>query len=281
MASTNRYSSNINGLTFRERTKKGHQKRLFNTIKRLYIVIGFWALVIAYIVSPYSKAKINSISGFTTILNQNDIYQIGNFSNQMFWWSVDENNIEQRLKEYKYIADANLEVTPLGLELFLNEISVVAKYGDQCVSYGDSCTFLLSNGNEVLGKDNFTSLDVKHIASFGNVPRIIDRNNFSDEQLAVLYLLMGRVSKDIRNGMRQLSKSPITTTTVVDIILNGQYFNLNNDLKLVIDLASLDSKLTRPNLELIVENINANQPPLLNGQYCYIYRASDYALPCN
>jgi hypothetical protein len=280
MAISDRYNSNINGLTFRERTKQARQKRLFNTLKRLYLVVGVWALVIAYLVSPYSKARINAINGVTTILNENDIYQIANFNPNNFWWAIDQREIEQRLNNYKYIENANLRVTPLGLEIDINEISVVAKYGSQCLNYGDNCIFILSNSNEVIGLDNFASIDVKHIASFGNIALIKQPNDFSNEQRAVLYLLLGRVSKDIRNGLLTIAKSPITTTTVIDLILSGSYFNLNHDLKLVIDLGSLDAKLTRPNIDFIIGSIRANNPSLVEGRYCYIYRAADYALPC-
>lgn len=281
MAISNRFNADINGLTFRERTKQARQKRLFNTLKRLYVVIAFWALVVAYLVSPYSRARINNIDGVTTIINRDDIYQIGNFNSGMFWWSIDESDIEQRLSNYKYIASIDVVVNPLGLDINLNEVSVVAKYGDQCLSYGDACTFILSNGNEVLGKDNFTSVDIKHIASFGNVPRILSRDSFSAEQQSVLYLLLGRVDRQVRNGMKTIVKSPITTTTVVEVVFNGGYYNLSNDLKLVIDLASLDAKLSSDNINLIVATIKANNPELKNNQYCYIYRAADYALPCD
>lgn len=280
MAVVDRYKNNADGITFRERTKQARQKRLFNTLKRLYVVIGAWALVIAYLVSPYSKARINNITGNRTIITQDDIYQIGNFTSGMFWWSVNEQDIEQRLNNYKFIASADLMVNPLGLELELFEISVVAKYGSECNSYGDSCTFILSNGNEVSGKDNFNSLDIKHIASFGSVPRLVNSNEFSEEQLNVLYALLGRVSREVRNGIVSISKNEITTTTVVDVLLNGGYYNLDNNLNLIIDLGSLDAKLTTTNIEVITDNIRVINPPLKEGNYCYIYRASDYALPC-
>jgi hypothetical protein len=280
MATVDRYKNNGDGITFRDRTKQARQKRLFNTLKRLYIVIAAWALVIGYLVSPYSKARINNITGNQTILSQADIYEIGNFNSGSFWWAVDENTVEQRLNAYKFISSADITIHPLGLEVELFEISVVAKYGSDCLRYGDACTFILSNGNEVEGKDNFNSLDVKHIASFGSVPNIIESNLFSQEQLSVLYALLGRVSREVRNGIISIKKSEITTTTVVDIILSGAYYNLDNDLQLVIDLGSLDAKLKTENILIISESIRLQNPPLKNGNYCYIYRASDYALPC-
>jgi hypothetical protein len=280
MATVDRYKNNGDGITFRDRTKQARQKRLFNTLKRLYIVIAAWALVIGYLVSPYSKARINNITGNQTILSQADIYEIGNFNSGSFWWAVDENTVEQRLNAYKFISSADITIHPLGLEVELFEISVVAKYGSDCLRYGDACTFILSNGNEIEGKDNFNSLDVKHIASFGSVPNIIESNLFSQEQLSVLYALLGRVSREVRNGIISIKKSEITTTTVVDIILSGAYYNLDNDLQLVIDLGSLDAKLKTENILIISESIRLQNPPLKNGNYCYIYRASDYALPC-
>jgi cell division septal protein FtsQ len=280
MATVDRYKNNGDGITFRDRTKQARQKRLFNTLKRLYIVIAAWALVIGYLVSPYSKARINNITGNQTILSQADIYEIGNFNSGSFWWAVDENTVEQRLNAYKFISSADITIHPLGLEVELFEISVVAKYGSDCLRYGDACTFILSNGNEVEGKDNFNSLDVKHIASFGSVPNVIESNLFSQEQLSVLYALLGRVSREVRNGIISIMKSEITTTTVVDIILSGAYYNLDNDLQLVIDLGSLDAKLKTENILIISESIRLQNPPLKNGNYCYIYRASDYALPC-
>jgi cell division septal protein FtsQ len=280
MATVDRYKNNGDGITFRDRTKQARQKRLFNTLKRLYIVIAAWALVIGYLVSPYSKARINNITGNQTILSQADIYEIGNFNSGSFWWAVDENTVEQRLNAYKFISSADITIHPLGLEVELFEISVVAKYGSDCLRYGDACTFILSNGNEIEGKDNFNSLDVKHIASFGSVPNVIESNLFSQEQLSVLYALLGRVSREVRNGIISIKKSEITTTTVVDIILSGAYYNLDNDLQLVIDLGSLDAKLKTENILIISESIRLQNPPLKNGNYCYIYRASDYALPC-
>lgn len=280
MAIVNRNKNNADGITFRERTKLARQKRLFNTLKRLYVVIAAWALVITYLVSPYSKARINTISGNRTIITQDDVYQIGNFSSQMFWWSINEQEIEQRLNNYKFVSSANIIVHPLGLDVELYEISVVAKYGSECNSYGDACTFILSNGNEVQGKDNFNSLDIKHIASFGSVPRLIDANEFSVDQLNVLFALLGRVSKEVRNGIVSISKNEATTTTVVNVMLNGGYYNLDNNLNLIIDLGSLDAKLTANNIDVITENIRIINPSLKDGSYCYIYRASDYALPC-
>jgi cell division septal protein FtsQ len=280
MATVDRYKNNGDGITFRDRTKQARQKRLFNTLKRLYIVIAAWAVVIGYLVSPYSKARINNITGNQTILSQADVYQIGNFDSSLFWWAVDENAVEQRLNAYKFISSADVVIHPLGLEVELFEISVVAKYGTECVRYGDACIYILSNGNEVDGKDNFNSLDVKHIASFGSVPTILEANLFSQEQLSVLYALLGRVSREVRNGIVSIKKNEITTTTVVDITLSGAYYNLDNNLLLVIDLGSLDAKLKTENIQIITDSIRLQNPPLKNGSYCYIYRATDYALPC-
>lgn len=280
MATVERYKNNGDGITFRDRTKQARQKRLFNTLKRLYVVIAAWAIVIGYLISPYSKARINNITGNQTILSQADVYEIGNFNSGLFWWAVDEISVEQRLNSYKFISSADVVIHPLGLEVELFEISVVAKYGSDCVRYGDSCIFILSNGNEVDGKDNFNSLDVKHIASFGSVPTILESNLFSQEQLNVLYALLGRVSREVRNGIISIKKSEITTTTVVDIILNGAYYNIDSNLQLLIDLGSLDAKLKTENIIIITESIRMQNPPLKNGNYCYIYRATDYALPC-
>jgi hypothetical protein len=280
MALTQRNINSGDGITFRDRTKAARQKRLFNTLKRLYVVIAVWALVIGYLVSPYSKARINNINGLRTILSEPDIYQISNINPNAFWWSIDKAAVEQRLNNYKYIASADLTIHPLGLELELYEISVVVKYGPQCNSYGDDCTFILSNGNEVAGKDNFNSLDIKHIASFGSIPRLENANQFSNEQLSVLFALLGRVDQKVRNGIISVSKNEITTTTVVDVLLNGPYYNLDSNLKLVIDLGSLDAKLNENNIQIITSNIRAINPPQKDGSYCYIYRATDYALPC-
>jgi hypothetical protein len=280
MAAVERYKNNGDGITFRDRTKQSRQKRLFNTLKRLYIVIAAWAVVIGYLVSPYSKARINNITGNQTILSQADVYEIGNFNSSLFWWAVDESAVEQRLNSYKFISSADITIHPLGLEVELFEISVVAKYGSSCARYGDACIYILSNGNEVDGKDNFNSLDVKHIASFGSVPTVVESTLFSQEQLSVLYALLGRVCREVRNGIISIKKSEITTTTVVDIILSGAYYNLDSDLQLVIDLGSLDAKLKTENILIITESIRLQNPPLKNGNYCYIYRATDYALPC-
>lgn len=272
---------NNNTSTFKARCKNARKKRLDNIKKRFFVILVFWVLIISYLISPLSKARIIDLSGNTSILNSEDIYNIADFSNSTFLWSINSVEIENKLNDYQYIDSATVDLSPLGVKIALNEVSVVGKKGNYCDNYGDDCIYYLSNGNEINGLNNFKAIDVKHIAQFGDIPFLFDENQYTSEQFLLLLDLLGKTKREIRNEILSISKNSISTTTVVDFVFSGQDLNIDNDLLLVIDLGSVDKKLTKENIDVIRNSISTSSPSLKDGKYCYIYRAADYALPCD
>lgn len=272
---------NSNTSTFKARCKSARKKRLDSIKKRFFVVLVFWILIIAYLVSPLSKARIIQLSGNISILNSEDIYSIAGFSNSNFLWSINSENIENELNNYQYIKNSTVDVSPLGVKIELNEISVVGKKGNYCENYGDDCTYYLSDGKEVNGLNNFKAIDVKHIAQFGSIPFLLDEDNYTNEQFLLLLDLLGKTEKNVRNEIASISKNDISTTTVVDFVFKANDLNLSNDLLLIVDLGSIDKKLTEKNIDIIRNSILTSSPSLKDDKYCYIYRAADYALPCD
>ncbi len=274
-------SDSVVSATFQARCQAARLREQNEMKSRLVVVAIVWILIIAYLISPLSRARIIALDGNISMLTSADIYAIGGFSTQNFLWATERSEIEEKLKQYDYIQDASLTYTPFGIKVAIDEISVVGKEGAACQVYGDLCTFYLSNGNEVNGHNDYKANNVKHIAQFGHIPYINGVNSLSDNQKKIMFKQLGEVAKDVRNAMVSITvNSEVTSTIILDVIINASYLKLNNDLLLQVDLSGIDSKLTADKLTYIRNKIGETNPALINNQYCYIYRSADFVLPC-
>ncbi len=267
--------------TFQERCKKALAKERKQTNKRIIIVGVVWALIIGYMVSPLSKARVVSVSG-NVMLDNNDLESIANLSAKEFLWSLNKETIEENLAKYDYIESASVNVGAFGVKVDLEEISVVAKSNKTCDTYGEcECTYYLSNGNEIVGYKDYRANNVKHIAKFGDIPYIENLSSFNSNQTLILFKELGYTNKEVRNIIISLKKNS-TTSSVVDVELKGNELDLENNLILQVDISTLSDKLTMKNLKYLANMIKKqDDPSKKDGKYCYIYRSADYLLPCN
>ena len=267
--------------SFQARCQAAYERERTEMKSRIAIVLLVWVVIIAYLVCPLSKARITSVSGNMTMLTNEDLYTIGGFSNRNFLWSLNKDNIIKNLENYEFIEDADISLTPFGVKLTIDEVSVVGKAGKACTTYGDDCTYYLSNGNEVYGLNDYKSINVKHIANFGSVPYFEDLSDFTDNQKSILFKELGNVKRDIRNSIKLIARdTEIKTSPVIDVTFDGPKIGLTSDLVLKVDITGIEAKLTEANLTYIRDTIAAKNPALQDGKYCYIYRSSDYVLPC-
>lgn len=276
----NTKSPELTANTFKNRCQEAQLKNQTERKTRIIIVAIIWLVIVAYLICPLSKARIVSVSGNLTMLNTNDLYEIGGFSSSNFIWSLNKDTIKANYRNYDYINDADISITPFGVKITIDEISVVGKSSATCTNYGDNCIYYLSNGNEVSGYNDYRANNLKHIANFGAIPYIDSVDKMSEAQKSVLFLELGKVSKDIRNSISTIAlNKDVTNNTVVNVTFNGASIALNADLELQVDAAGISSKLTEENLSYIRDVIAKSAVSKEKG-YCYIYRSNDYVLPC-
>ncbi len=105
-------------------------------------VIGVIAvLIVVYFVTPISKVSNSTIDGMI-YLTIDDYLQISGISKSNSLYLISKDNIENSLKEYPLIDESTVSVSisPLGLNIFAQEISPMFKYQDE---------YYLTNGNKV------------------------------------------------------------------------------------------------------------------------------------
>lgn len=119
------------------RSKK--RKKVFITKLSLIGIIAL--LIVVYFVTPISKVYNSTIDGMIYLTSENYLSIAGiSKSNSLYLISPDA--IASSLKQYPLIDESSVKVsvTPMGLNIFAQEISPMFKYNDE---------YYLTNGNKV------------------------------------------------------------------------------------------------------------------------------------
>lgn len=253
-------------------TQKKKKKALLSG--RIFVVLLFWAIIISYLVSPFSKAKIVNYGGHHCVIEKEDIYTIGEFDDSTFWWNINLKDLEEKLMDYaegKYILDVDISYTINGLKIDLEENKIVGKFLNSSSNY----VYVLRDGSTFV--DDLTLdttqhyYDKKHLNNTSHIPyvdyKIVSSNSGKDvmEELAK-FELTDKVSK--------IELAPSLSNGAVEqykLTFSKELNNLNYDLEVIININDLVSVLTNENYSLLTAYVLDNDECLIEGKYQVIY----------
>lgn len=116
-------NENLNTMTFsiEKEREEYHQRRKKRKIVKLYIALALWAVVVAFLFSPYASYKMMKVNG-NVYLSENEIIEYANIKHS-WWWIVDGDKVKQKLEEHKNIDNVSVSFDWKGIH-----ISILEKY---------------------------------------------------------------------------------------------------------------------------------------------------------
>ena len=142
---------------------------------RIFVVGLLWAIIIAYLVSPFSKASIVSYEGNYCVIDQKDVYTIGEFDDSTFWWNINLKEVENKLLSYgdgKYILDVDISYNINGIKVVLEENKIVGRFKNA----SDNYVYVLRDGSTFVDDSTLNTsqhyYDKKHLNETKNIPLV-------------------------------------------------------------------------------------------------------------
>lgn len=264
---------NINFSTWCEQQNKKKKALLAS---RIFLVALFWVLILSYLVSPFSKATIIEYAGNFEVISKNDIYNLGEFDENSFWWSIDLDKTKNKIESYadsKYILDLKISYTFTGLKVEIEENIITAKYEDS----NNNTVYLLRNGDSFIDDGNLENSEndyynFKHLSKTESVP-FLDINGVSDEMKLVL--LEELAISDARKYISDVKINNIidhpSTITNYELTFSKDKIHKDKDMKLVVRVDEISNVLSADNFNKILSFICGNQEFLYNDCYYAIY----------
>lgn len=236
---------------------------------RIFVVLSFWVIVIAYLVSPLSKAKISNLSGNYEVLTEDEIYYVADFDDSTFWWSVDLNAVNHKLKSYadgKYVIDVHASYSFGGIKIEIEENLIVGK-----TINNDVTSYYLRDGTMFYSTtDDY--YHQKHLRKTNNVP-ILKVNDLNDNDKMSLYEELATSS--VLDYVSEVSLSTYLSSNEniqnVELLFSKELINRQNDLKLIIDVNSISKVLTKTNFDKILHELYGNEIYLYENSYVGVY----------
>lgn len=233
-----------------------------NMVTRIVIVVILWLLIIAYLISPFSKAKIVEIKGNNLNFTSSYISEVGDFSQNSFLWSVNYRKAKENLVNHRYINDIEFKPSILGLTVIIDEVVVVGKNEEEDTKY------FLSDGTSVrkssLDFNDPLKPDYTFIGQYSKLP-LIEETTFENENFRLLYHNLGHINHELLTSINCISKAnEFENFTCVKMQFSKEDLNLEQDLELYCDVKYLSKLVTVDNVNLVATTAKNNQ------QYRYI-----------
>lgn len=241
---------------------------------RIFVVVLFWAILISYLISPLSKAGIVTYHGNHRVIDKEDVYLIGEFDDNTFWWNVNVKEVEKKLLEYgdgKYILNADISYSITGLKVVLEENVIVGKFKNA----SDNYVYVLRDGSIFVDDSSLETsqhyFDKKHLAATKDIPfiqyELVESNSKKDvtEALARFELI---------DKLYAIEKAPSLSNGSLDqykLIFTKDKTGLKYDLEIIINIDDLTSVLSKENYPLITALVTDNVDYLIDGKYKIIY----------
>ena len=243
---------------------------------RIFVVVIFWAIIISYLVSPFSKAKIVLFEGNTSVLTQESVYSIGEFEETTFWWNVDLKKAEEKIKAYadgKYVLDVDLQYSLNGLSVKLEENIIVGKY----LNANNDYVYILRSGDIFVGDARLDTAqyyyDKKHLSLTKNIPNIeydIVTSNTSKDVVEELGKL------DQLNKLYSIEKADLLSNIEqYKLTFKKEKTGLDKDLVIIVSLDSMVHSLNEANFESLLVVIKNNATYVSGDKYVAMYGPVD------
>lgn len=117
----------VNQTSFEVQIQNKRKLRRKRFIVRLSLVGTIFFLVLVYLFSPLSQVRKIKLSGNLN-LNEEQIMEICNLSSSTNLYLIDKSKCEELLNSHPLILSSNVDVSPLGLSIVIDEITPVFRY---------------------------------------------------------------------------------------------------------------------------------------------------------
>lgn len=241
---------------------------------RIFVVGLLWAIIISYLISPFSKASIVSYEGNYCVIDKQDVYTIGEFDDSTFWWNINLKDVEEKLMSYadgKYILDVDISYNINGIKVVLEENKIVGRFKNA----SDNYVYVLRDGTTFVDDSTLNTsqhyYDKKHLSETKNIPlvqkEIVESNTCKD--------VMEELSKfELLDKLGTIAKAKIYAEGIVEqykLIFPKEKTGMNYDLEVYINLEDIVSVLSNENYPLLSAWVKDNKECLINNKYSVIY----------
>ena len=217
-----------------EKRKKYTKKIKKNRFIKFLIVSFLWTVILIFLFSPFSKVKYYNIQG-NIYLSEEEIIDIANIDNNILFFLLDENKIENVLQNELYINNSKIILDFQHANIEIKEIYPVATIGEN---------YLLSNGNII---EQSYYMYKERINSRPIIATPIDY-----DKRVELSSLLSVVDNSLIDKMKEIKIIEKTGYTLCDI----QFIDpLVGYLNIRLDFSLIDQKLDNQEYNYIVEEI--------------------------
>lgn len=265
----------LKNINFNSWCEQQNKKKKALLGSRIFLVAVFWGLILAYLISPFSKATIVEYQGNYEVVNKDDIYNLGDFDENSFWWSVDLNKTKEKISSYansKYILDLELIYTFTGIKVHIEENVITAKYiedGNTVYLLRDGTSFI-DDGNLENSSDGYFHL--KHLNKSGKILEL-NKEGISNDMLSLL--LEQLATSSARHFINDVKINNIIDSsnniTNYEITFLKDRIHKDKDLKLVVRAEEISNVLSSSNFQRILNFVCGNEEFLYNECYYAIY----------
>lgn len=213
--------------SFEKERYEYHSKKRRRKIIRLLIALVIWAVLIIYLLTPFSKYKMMHVKG-NVYIKEDEIIEMANIKNT-WWWLVDSSELKLALEKHENIDNVSISKGFNGLNISIFERYPIAIKEDKYVL----------NTLELINKEDY-KIDI------GDV---IEVNELDSQYLNLFANQYIHVDLDIRNTFYKAIMEDNKT-----IVLKGK-FSESSYFEMKLDIDSLAIKLSSSNFIKIREEI--------------------------
>ena len=225
----------INTMTFsiEKEREEYHKRKRKRKIVKLYISLVIWAIIIAFLCSPFASYKMMNVNG-NVYLSEEEIIEYAGIKHS-WWWIVDGNKVKEKLEEHGNIDNVSVSFDWRGLH-----ISILEKYPLVSLVI-DGNSYYITNTSFVPVLQSECNFGETHLIDISELDESL-RNDFVRKY--------SNVHLDVRNTFYKLE----TTSEDGVVIMKGK-FNDNAYFNIEIKLEYLDVKLEEEKFNNIKEEI--------------------------
>ena len=225
----------VNAMTFsieKEREEYHLRKRKRKMVK-LYISLVMWALIIAFLCTPFASYRAMSVNG-NVYLSEEEIINYAGIK-YSWWWVIDSDKVRKKLEEHENIDNVSVSFDWKGLH-----ISILERYPLASLVIGENEYYITNTGFDPVLKSecHFYENSVIDISDLPESKRNEFIRKYSNVSLNV---------RDVFYGLETTEKDDV-------LILKGK-INENAYFNMEIKLEYIDVKLREEKFNNIKEEI--------------------------
>ena len=225
----------MNAMTFsiEKEREEYHLRKKKRKMVKLYISLVMWALIIAFLCTPFATYKAMSVNG-NVYLSEEEVIDFAGIKHS-WWWAIDSDKVRKKLEEHENIDNVSVSFDWKGVH-----ISILERYPLASLTIEGNEYYITNTGFEPVLKSECHFYE-DNVIDISNLPEL-KRNEFIRKY--------SNVSLNVREtfyGLEQTEKDGV-------VILKGK-INENTYFNMEIKLEYLDVKLREEKFNNIKEEI--------------------------